>query len=80
MESSGPWDITSPQLYEIRLQGHLASRWSDWFDGFTVENLADCGETRLRGPIIDQAALVGILNKIHNLNLKLISVNRVESE
>jgi hypothetical protein len=69
-----------PDRYEIRFQGHLAERWTDWFDGFTVENLAGCGESLLRGPVVDQAALYGILNKIYDLNLKLISVNRVKSE
>ncbi len=68
--------MDKPRVYEIRVEGHLAERWSDWFEGLTVH--ADPGgETTLTGGLADQAALFGVLAKIHNLNLVLISVNRL---
>jgi hypothetical protein len=67
----------SGHLYEIRVKGHLNSKWSDWLEGLQVE-LLDNGEMILCGPIVDQAALMGILNKLGRLNLTLISVNEVE--
>ncbi len=65
--------------YHIRVKGHLSSRWSDWFDGFTITNCED-GEALLSGIILDQAALYGLLNKISNLGLPLLSVNRLQRE
>ena len=65
--------------YEIRLTGHLASRWSAWFEGLTVTH-ADDGTTVLRGPVVDQAALHGLLQKVNDLALPLISVTRVEPD
>ena len=62
-------------IYEIRIEGHLTDRWSDWFEGLAINNDSN-GETILNGSITDQAALFGVLNKIHALNLTLISVNR----
>jgi hypothetical protein len=62
-------------IYEIRVKGDLANRWSDWFEGLEVGSYPD-GETLLRGELIDQSALFGVLNKIHSLNLELISVYR----
>ena len=59
--------------YAFRVKGHLAPCWSEWLDGLTIANL-DNGEALLTGPVVDQAALYGILNKIRNLNLDLISV------
>jgi len=63
------------ETYEIRLQGRLDFRWFDWFDAFTVENLPS-DQVVLRGRVQDQAALHGVLERIRDLNLKLISVNR----
>ncbi len=63
-------------LYEIRLEGHLEARWADRFGGMTI-TLADNGETLLTGPLIDQAALHGLLKKVRDLGLPLISVNRI---
>ena len=63
-------------LYEICVEGHLSTNWSDWFDGLTIRN-ESCGETIISGSFIDQAALFGTLTKIHSLNLTLISVNRM---
>jgi hypothetical protein len=65
--------MDTPRIYEIRVEGHLADRWSDWFEGLTIRNDPN-GETILSGPITDQAALFGVLAKIHNLNLILNSV------
>lgn len=66
-----------PGFYEIRVKGHLASRWSEWFAGLTMVH-TESGETILSGPIEDQAALHGILDRVRDLNLTLISVNRME--
>jgi hypothetical protein len=67
--------MDKPCVYEIRVEGQLADRWSDWFDGLTIRTDPN-GETTLSGRLTDQAALFGVLAKIHNLNLVLISVNR----
>jgi hypothetical protein len=64
-------------LYEIRLQGHLDERWADWFDGLTI-TLEENGDTVLTGPVVDQAALHGLLKKIRDLGLPLRSVNCLE--
>ncbi len=63
-------------IYEIRLKGHLEARWADRFGGMTIV-LADNGETILIGPVIDQAALHGLLKTVRDLGLPLISINRV---
>ena len=63
-----------PIIYEIRVKGQLDARWSGWFDGMTIRQEPN-GDTTLYGPVADQAALFGLLIKIHNLNLPLISVN-----
>ena len=65
-----------PYVYEIRIEGLLTEHWSDWFGGLAVQNHAD-GETTLRGVFPDQAALFGVLTRIHGLNLMIISVNRL---
>ncbi len=72
-------DMDTPHVYEIRVEGHLAGCWSDWFDGLAIRNEPD-GETVLTGLIVDQAALFGVLTRIHNLNLILVSVERRVSE
>jgi len=61
--------------FEIRVKGHLSSQWSDWLEGLEV-TLLDNGEMVLSGTIVDQAALMGILNKLVRLNLTLLSVNQ----
>jgi len=68
-----------PGLYEIRIKGHLADRWVYWFDGLTIK-LEDSGNTILTGLVIDQAALHGLLKKVRDLNMPLLSVNRVKSD
>ena len=64
-----------PGFYEIRVEGQLTDRWSDWFDGMAIQIGPD-NETILSGWIGDQSALLGVLTRIHNLNLILLSVNR----
>jgi hypothetical protein len=63
-------------FYEIRIRGSLNQRWFDWFDGLTISNSPE-GFTTLSGLITDQASLYGVLERIHDLNLTLISVNQV---
>ena len=65
-----------PECYEIRFKGHLDPSWSAWFDGLTLTHEAS-GETLLAGPLPDQVALYGILEKARNLNLTLVSVCEV---
>lgn len=62
------------KVYQIRVQGHLGVEWAEWFDGFEIKN-DENGETQLTGPIVDQAALFGVLKKVQALGLVLISVN-----
>ena len=66
-----------PGHYEIRIKGHLDNRWANWFDGLAITAL-DNGETVLIGPVIDQAALHGMLRKVRDLGLPLLSVTHVE--
>jgi hypothetical protein len=68
--------MDTPFVYEIRVEGHLPDRWSAWFDGLTIQAEPN-GDTKLTGCLSDQAALYGVLAKIHNLNLVLISVARL---
>jgi len=63
-------------LTEIRVKGQLDDRWGDWFDGLTIM-LTENGNTLLTGPVVDQAALFGLLRKVRDLGLTLLSVNRV---
>lgn len=62
-----------PRLYEIRIQGHLDRRWAGWFEGMTI-TLDDNGETRLTGPVVDQAALHGLMRKVRDLGMPLLAV------
>jgi hypothetical protein len=63
--------------YEIRLKGHLDVRWASWFDGMSFSHQTD-GTTVIHGPVIDQAALHGLLRKVRDVGLPLVSVNRIE--
>jgi len=66
------------EIYQIIVKGHLDSTWSDWFDGLTIV-LLENGETILSGPVVDQAALHGVLMKIRDLGLPLLSLTRIEA-
>ena len=66
-------------IYRITIKGHLDSEWSEWFDGLTI-TLVGSGETILTGPIVDQTALHGVLIKIRDLGLPLLSLVRIEPE
>ena len=70
-------DPCQPMVYQIRIEGHLGSQWADWFGGLTI-TLEEDGETLLTGPVVDQAALHGLLKKVRDLGMPLLSVNRVE--
>lgn len=63
-----------PKVYHIRIKGHLDAQWEDWFEGMSI-TLEDDGHTRLSGPVVDQAALHGLLRKIRDLGMPLISVS-----
>lgn len=67
--------MDEPCTYEIRVEGHLADHWSRWFEGLAIRH--DEAQTVLVGLLDDQAALYGVLGKIHDLNLVLVSVNRL---
>lgn len=71
-------DPGQPTVYQIRIKGHLGPQWTDWFGDVTI-TLEDDGDTLLTGPVVDQAALHGLLRKVRDLSLPLISVTRVES-
>jgi hypothetical protein len=66
------------ETYRIRIKGHLAAHWAEWFDAMTITRL-DNGETLIEGPVVDQAALHGMLNHIRDLGLPLLAVDRVEA-
>ena len=68
---------SNPQYYEIHLKGHLDDRWAEWFEGLTI-TLEDNGDMLLTGPVIDQAALHGLLKKVRDLGMPLVSVSPVE--
>jgi len=67
-----------PVVYQIRIKGYLGRQWTDWFEGLTI-TLEEDGNTLLTGPVIDQAALHGLLKKVRDLGMPLVSVSPVES-
>jgi len=69
-------DADQPMVYQITIKGHLSHQWADWFEGLTI-TLEEDGNTLLNGPVIDQSALHGILKKIRDLGMPLLSVNAV---
>jgi hypothetical protein len=64
-------------VYQIKMKGHLGREWTDWFGGLTITLEGD-GDTLLTGLVVDQAALHGLLKKVRDLGIPLLSVNRVE--
>jgi hypothetical protein len=70
-------DLGQSMVYQIRIEGHLDDQWTDWFGGLTI-TLHDDGDTLITGPVVDQAALHGLLKKVRDLGMPLVSVKRVE--
>jgi hypothetical protein len=68
--------VVQAMVYQIRVRGHLERHWTDWFGGLTI-TLEDNGDTLLSGPVVDQAALHGLLKTVRDLGLPLISVSPV---
>jgi hypothetical protein len=71
---TGPYQ---PAIYQIRLKGQLDERWTDWFGGMAVA-LTEDGDTLLTGPVADQAALHGLLRKVRDVGIPLVSVNELQ--
>ncbi len=71
-------DRYEPGSFEIRIKGHLDGKWADWFEGLTIILEAN-GNTLITGPVIDQAALYGVLKKVRDLGMPLVSVTPVDS-
>jgi hypothetical protein len=69
-------NAAQPVVYRIRIKGHLRSQWTEWFEGLTI-TLEEDGNTLLTGPVIDQAALYGLLKKVRDLGMPLLAVNSV---
>ena len=70
-------DPSQPIVYQIRIEGHLGREWTDWFEGLTITPV-DNGETLLTGPVVDQAALHGLLKKVRDGGMPLVSVMRLK--
>ena len=77
VRSYGPY-VTEIPHYEIRIKGHLGSRWVAWFDGFTLTDEED-GITVLRGQVVDQSALHGVIQKVRDLGITLVSLVQLPS-
>ena len=69
-------DPSQPMVYQIRIKGHLGRQWTDWFEGLAI-TLEDNGDTLLTGPVVDQAALHGLLKKVRDVGMPLLSVIRI---
>ena len=73
---SPPREADQPRVYQIRVRGHISPQWTDWFEGLTI-TLEEEGSTLLTGPVIDQAGLYGLLKKVRDSGMPLLSVNSV---
>jgi len=69
-------NLSQPMIYQIRIKGHLGRQWMEWFEGLSI-TLEEDGNTLLAGPMVDQAALHGILKKIRDLGMPLLLVNSI---
>jgi hypothetical protein len=78
-EQKSEHDPDQPKIFQIRIEGHLSQQWTDWFDGLTI-TLEEDGNTLISGPVFDQSALHGILKKIRNLGMPLLSVNSTDPD
>ena len=76
-ESNPKTDPDLAMVYQIRIKGHLDTRWTEWFGSLTI-TLEDNGDTLLTGPVVDQAALHGLLKKVRDLGMPLLSVNPIK--
>ena len=76
-ESNPKTDPDLAMVYQIRIKGHLDPRWTEWFGSLTI-TLEDNGDTLLTGPVVDQAALHGLLKKVRDLGMPLLSVNPIK--
>ena len=72
-------DPAQSPVYQIRLAGHLDDQWTEWFGGLTI-TLEENGDTLITGPVVDQPALHGLLRKVRDLGIPLLSVNRVQHD
>ena len=72
-------DPGQPMVFQIRIKGHLGLQWTDWFEGLVITE-EENGDTLLTGPVVDQAALHGLLKKVRDLGMPLTSVTRVEPD
>jgi hypothetical protein len=78
-EQKSEHDPDQPKFFQIRIRGHLNRQWMDWFEGLVI-TLEEDGNTLLSGSVVDQPALHGILKKIRNLGMPLLSVNSVDPD
>ena len=78
-ESNSIIEPSQPLVYEIRIKGHLDQQWTEWFEGLTI-TLEDNGDTLLTGHVVDQAALHGLLRKVRDLGMPLLSVDSVKPD
>jgi hypothetical protein len=78
-ESNSSNEKAESLIYQIRIKGHLDRKWADWFSGLSITSLEN-GETLLTGPVLDQAALHGLLRKVRDVSLPLVAVIRIEPE
>ena len=78
-ESNSSNEKAESLIYQIRIKGHLDRKWADWFSGLSITSLEN-GETLLTGPLLDQAALHGLIRKVRDVSLPLVAVIRIEPE